>query len=65
MYEYMYVNVAVENGFLYDRTGDNYREIIDRAARDGWRYAGNMPMKQSGYGIIKEFDLIFEREVGE
>lgn len=42
---------------------ENYRQVIDQRARDGWRYVGYMPTKQRGTGHIEELDLIFEKEV--
>ncbi|MBQ1804474.1 MAG: DUF4177 domain-containing protein, partial [Oscillospiraceae bacterium] len=39
-----------------------YRTIIDCEAEEGWRYVGYLPTRYSGYGLIKELDLIFERE---
>jgi len=62
MYEYMYVEIEVKNGFAASKTDESYRDIIDRAAAEGWRYVGNIPTTQKGYGYIKSFDLIFERE---
>ena len=41
---------------------DGHREIIDRRAAEGWRYAGYIPTRFSGEGGNKEIDLIFERE---
>lgn len=39
-----------------------HREIIERRARDGWRYAGFIPTTQMADGRITEMDLIFERD---
>lgn len=39
-----------------------HRELIDRRAREGWRYAGWLPTHLSG-GEIVQVDLIFEKEV--
>ena len=40
----------------------NYRAIIQRKAKDGWRYVGFIPTSQRGTGHIEEMDLIFEKE---
>ena len=42
-------------------SGD-YREIIARRAREGWRYVGFLPAVQRGTGHIQEMDLVFEME---
>ena len=69
MYRYEYETVEFRlggwklgNGIVYEI--DNYREIIARRAKDGWRYAGNIPTKQlSNTGHVQALDLIFEKEV--
>lgn len=43
-------------------TEEDWRLIIDRRAREGWRYVGFLPTVQRGTGHIQEMDLIFERE---
>lgn len=40
----------------------NYRGIIARKAKEGWRYVGFIPVTQRGTGHIEEMDLIFEKE---
>ena len=61
MYTYEYERVYAQ-GFLTAKTQE-YREIIEQRARDGWRYAGFIPVKQIGEGYIAEMDLIFEKEL--
>ncbi len=63
MYEYFHVKVAANASILADLTLDpEYRNIIDRAAEEGWRYVGFLPVSQSVNGAILEYDLIFEQE---
>ncbi|MDO4977978.1 MAG: DUF4177 domain-containing protein [Eubacteriales bacterium] len=38
-------------------------EIIDKHARQGYRYVGYIPTVMSDYGKIKDMDLIFERDI--
>ena len=59
MYEYEYTTVIGE-GMAATKVKE-HREIIDRRAKDGWRYAGWVPSHISG-GEIVQIDLIFERE---
>lgn len=60
MYEYEYTTVVGE-GISVTKYRE-HREIIDRRAKEGWRYAGWVPSHSSG-GEIVQIDLIFEREV--
>lgn len=60
MYEYSYASVKV-GGTLGAK--EEHREIIDRAAAQGWRYVGYVPTRVVGYGALDKIDLIFEREI--
>ena len=63
MYEYFHVKVAANASILGGFSLDpEYRNIIDRAAEEGWRYVGFLPVSQSANGAILEYDLIFEQE---
>lgn len=66
MYTYEYETVYIGcngfgliNGKIYSI--EDYRQIIDKRAEDGWRYIGFIPTKQRGTGHIEEIDLIFEK----
>ena len=61
MYTYEYERIQT-NGF-FDYTTQEYQDIIDQRGRDGWRYAGFIPILQAGHGFIIEMDLIFEKEI--
>ncbi len=41
---------------------EEYKEIINQRASEGWRYVGFIPALQRGTGHIEEMDLVFERE---
>ena len=60
MYEYEYVSVVGEG--IVATKFQEHREIIDRRAKEGWRYAGWIPAHISS-GEIVQIDLIFEKEV--
>ncbi|MBQ1603872.1 MAG: DUF4177 domain-containing protein [Oscillospiraceae bacterium] len=62
MYEYKYINVETGASSFSNKADAEYRTIIDCEAEEGWRYVGYLPTRYSGYGLIKELDLIFERE---
>jgi hypothetical protein len=40
----------------------DHRELIDKYSQEGWRFITAIPTVFGGYGQIKEFDLIFEKE---
>ena len=53
MYEYFHVKVAANASILGGFSLDpEYRNIIDRAAEEGWRYVGFLPVSQSANGAI-------------
>lgn len=59
MYRYEYVTVVGE-GMLATKFKE-HREIIDRRAAEGWRYAGWVPAHSTN-GTVVQIDLVFERE---
>lgn len=61
MYEYEYTTVEAEG--LMGVKFLEHRELIDRRAKDGWRYVGYVPTKIVGYGALVKIDLVFEREI--
>ena len=65
MYEYQYIELYTGGGFWLNNSEGTHREIIDREARDGWRYVGYVPLSFTGNGGIKSMDLIFERKKKE
>lgn len=60
MYQYEYVRVVGE-GFAATKFKE-HQSLIDRRAKEGWRYAGWVPAHISS-GEIVQLDLIFEKEV--
>ena len=41
----------------------DHREIIDKYAKEGWRFVSAIPTYQNGSGKVLEFDLIFEKKI--
>ncbi|WP_461206410.1 DUF4177 domain-containing protein [Clostridium sp. DL1XJH146] len=58
MHKYIYVEASSDGVFR----NSNHRELIDKYSSEGWRFVTAIPTKFSGYGVIKEFDLVFEKE---
>ena len=63
MYEYQYVELYTGGGFWIDNGTGAHREVIDREAREGWRYVGYIPASINDYGKIVQLDLVFEQDV--
>lgn len=71
MYKYEYETVIIEfggfgliNGNVYKI--DEYKDIINKRASEGWRYVGFIPTRQRGRtGHTDEIDLIFEKRIEE
>lgn len=69
MYQYEFDKVS---GYIsgYGLAGiktksEEYRKIIEKRAREGWRFVACIPSAQRGNGQIEEMDLVFEKEVNE
>ncbi|MCM0648270.1 DUF4177 domain-containing protein [Clostridium swellfunianum] len=58
IYKYLYVPAKTAGVF---RTSD-HRELIDKYSQEGWRFITAIPTEFGGYGQIKAFDLVFEKE---
>lgn len=68
MYKYEYEKVSCDlngwgmfSGNVY--AIDDYKQIIEEKAKNGFRYVGFIPTKQRGTGHIQELELIFEKEI--
>jgi hypothetical protein len=63
-YEYRFVRLG-EGWFSVRKSGaSQYREEVDRHARDGWRLVQIFAPGLGVYGSAKFFELVFERPVG-
>lgn len=70
MYKYEYEKVyshlggfGLLNGNVYKI--EEYKEIINKRATEGWRYIGFMPVEQRGTGHIEVLELIFEKMIND
>ena len=60
-YEYDIVRIE-KKGILNVRLEEDYREIVQQKAREGWRLVQIFAPPIEGYGVMKFADLIFERK---
>ena len=45
-----------------DRT---HRDVINEMAAKGWRFVDNIPVDLDGYGKLRYYDLVFEKEIDQ
>ncbi len=62
MKQYEYVTVEFENNKLTTAKNTAHREVIDKYAAEGFRYAGYVPNVIGPSGKILSMDLIFEKD---
>lgn len=46
-----------------ERDKASHREVIEVFAAQGFGFVGIIPVKTDSYGRVKEYDLVFEKEV--
>jgi hypothetical protein len=64
MFEYKFVKINVDyKPFATNqKTVEDYHEVIEENAKDGWRLVQIFAPPVKGYGLADYFELIFERE---
>ncbi len=60
MKKYEYVNLNLKGFFSSEST--EHRKIIDEYAQKGYRYVGYIPVKIDSCGLLREMDLVFEKD---
>ncbi|KUO53635.1 MAG: hypothetical protein APF76_11905 [Desulfitibacter sp. BRH_c19] len=61
MYEYRFIKIKLKSGFKGRKPEEDYHEIIEQYAREGWRLVQIFAPAISGYGAAEFYELIFER----
>lgn len=62
MRQYVYENVDYKVKDMVMASVSQHREIIDKYAREGFRFVGMIPTEVSATGCPRKMDLIFEKE---
>ncbi len=62
MKQYQYVTIELENNKLTTAKTTAHRDVIDKYASEGFRYAGYVPCVIGPSGKILSMDLIFEKD---
>ena len=60
MKKYEYVNINMK-AFISSKSTE-HRKIIDEYAQKGYRYVGYIPVKIDSCGLLREMDLVFEKD---
>ncbi len=61
MYTYKFVKVELKSGWMRKKPKEDYHEIIQDHAKEGWRFVQIFAPAISGYGAAPFFELIFEK----
>lgn len=61
MYEYKFVQVELKHGLLKSTSKEDYREIIQQNAEEGWRFVQIFAPGTGTVGSVDNFELIFEK----
>lgn len=61
MYEYDVVTIPLKGSLRGKVPTEDYQEIIQSYAKEGWRLVQIFAPPMASYGVATFFDLIFER----
>lgn len=62
MYEYKFIKVDLKFGWKGSKPAEDYQEIVEEYAREGWRLVQIFAPPISGYGAASFYEIILERE---
>lgn len=61
MYNYKYVKIEAE-GFIKRKPKEDYHEVIDEHAKQGWRLVQILLSSTANNGMVEYYELIFEKQ---
>jgi hypothetical protein len=64
MFEYKFVKIPLDRGFLVKKPSQDYHAIIEEHGRQGWRLVQIFAPAVAGYGDSCFYEMIFERAKG-
>ena len=62
-YEYKFEKIEVSGGVIRSKPERDYHDIIERYAKEGWRFVQIFAPGTKRFGEVACFELIFERPV--
>ncbi|MED0958348.1 DUF4177 domain-containing protein [Bacillus paramycoides] len=63
MFKYKFVKIELTWGFTRSKPTEDYQEIIQEHARDGWRFVQIFTPPIGGSGHPEYLELIFEKKI--
>ena len=63
MFDYKFVTIPLDRGWLVRRPAQDYHTVIQDHARQGWRLVQIFAPGTGAYGAAKYFELVLERPV--
>ena len=63
MYKYEFVRIELKSSFFRAKPKEDYQNIINDYAKNGWKFKQIFAPSTSGYGFASYFELIFEKKV--
>lgn len=63
MFDYKFVSIKTRGVFSLNFEND-YKDIIQENAREGWRFLQLVPVEYSSYGLPKQVEVVMERPSG-
>ena len=63
MYEYKFIRIEITKWGFESKPKNEYHEIVNENAREGWRLHQIFSPNIRGYGTAAFIELIFEREI--
>lgn len=63
MYKYEFVKIELKFTWSGSKPKQDYQEIINTYAKNGWKFKQIFAPATSGYGFASYFELIFEKEI--
>ncbi|MNN86860.1 hypothetical protein D3C81_2043300 [compost metagenome] len=64
VYQYKFIKIDLE-GFIQSKPEEDYKEIINEQAREGWKLLQIFAPNTYGFGTVTYMELIFERRIPE
>lgn len=63
MYEYKFVKIELKQGVMNSKPSEDYKEVIEEHAKEGWRLVQIFAPSTYGFGTATYFEMIFEKSV--
>ncbi len=62
MYEYKFIEITLKTRLTGTKPVEDYHEIIDHHAKEGWKLVQIFAPAIKGYGAAEYYEIILERQ---